>query len=177
MCRNTRILKLSRYNIHVYYVGNSNTVFQFHRCPICGTFCIRTSNFERHFTTFSERVRNVYPRSLYHIRETLFGQLDSFGIKYTSEQKLLKKNKNIRLWIRLCPRRELKRHKYIDLDMEICQDICIPFFEPCGRTNCPLQPWSLSPRINFHWNSWKISFPGQGKSKKNVPWYRGNQKS
>ena len=39
----------------------------------------------------SERVKNVYPRNVYQIRETLFDKLDSFGIKYTSEQKLFKK--------------------------------------------------------------------------------------
>ena len=35
--------------------------------------------------------KNVYPRNVYQIRETLFDKLDSFGIKYTSEQKLFKK--------------------------------------------------------------------------------------
>ena len=45
---------------------------------------------ERHLTTCSERVKNVYPRNVYHIRETLFDKLDSFGIKYTSDQKLFK---------------------------------------------------------------------------------------
>ena len=45
---------------------------------------------ERHLTTCSERVKNVYPRSVYQIRETLFDKLDSFGVNYTSEQKLFK---------------------------------------------------------------------------------------
>ena len=35
-------------------------------------------------------MKNVYPRIVYQIRETLFDKLDSFGIKYTSEQKLFK---------------------------------------------------------------------------------------
>ena len=45
---------------------------------------------ERHLTTCSERVKNVYPRNVYEIRETLFDKLDSSSIKYTSEQKLFK---------------------------------------------------------------------------------------
>ena len=45
---------------------------------------------ERHLTTCSERVENIYPRNIYQIRETLFDKLDSFGINYTSEQKLFK---------------------------------------------------------------------------------------
>ena len=36
-------------------------------------------------------MKNVYPRNVYQIRETLFDKPDSFGIKYTSEQKLFKK--------------------------------------------------------------------------------------
>ena len=36
------------------------------------------------------KVENVSPRNVYQIRETLFDKLDSIGIKYTSEQKLLK---------------------------------------------------------------------------------------
>ena len=45
---------------------------------------------ERHLTTSSEQVKNIYPRNVYQIRETLFDKLDSFGIKYISEQKLSK---------------------------------------------------------------------------------------
>ena len=53
-------------------------------------FLNRTSILKRHLTTCSERVKNVYLRSLYQIRETLFDKLDSFGIKYTSEKKRFK---------------------------------------------------------------------------------------
>ena len=35
-------------------------------------------------------MKNVYPTNVYQIRETLFDKLDSFGINYTSEQKLFK---------------------------------------------------------------------------------------
>ena len=35
-------------------------------------------------------MKNVYPRNVYQIGETLFDKLDSFGIKYTSQQKLFK---------------------------------------------------------------------------------------
>ena len=35
-------------------------------------------------------MKNVYPWNIYQLRETLFNKLDSFGIKYTSEQKLFK---------------------------------------------------------------------------------------
>ena len=35
--------------------------------------------------------KEMFPRNLYQIRETVFGKLDFFGIKYTSERKLIKK--------------------------------------------------------------------------------------
>ena len=84
-------MRLLRYNNHICYVNNVNAVFQSFRCPNCDTFFNKTFNLERHLTTCSERVKNVYPRNVYQFRETLFDKLDSFGIKYTSEQKLFKK--------------------------------------------------------------------------------------
>ena len=83
-------VRLLRYNNHKCYVSNINAVFQSFGCPNCDTFLNRTFNLERHLTTCSERVKNVYPRNVYQIRETLFDKLDSFGINYTSEQKLFK---------------------------------------------------------------------------------------
>ena len=83
-------VRLLRYNNHICYVSNLNAVFQAFRCPNCDTFFNKTFNLERHLTTCSERVKNVYPRNVYQIRETLFDKLDSFGIKYTSKQKLFK---------------------------------------------------------------------------------------
>ena len=83
--------RLLRYNNHIFYVSNINAVYRASfRCPICYTFFNRTFNWERHLTTCSERVKNVYPRNVYQIRETLFDKLDSFCINNTSEQKLFK---------------------------------------------------------------------------------------
>ena len=83
-------VRLLRYNNHICYVSNINAVFQAFCCPNCDTFFNRNFNLEQHLTTCSERVRNVYPRNIYPIRETLFDKLDSFGIKYTSQQKLFR---------------------------------------------------------------------------------------
>ena len=83
-------VRLLRYKNQICYVSNINAVFQAFRCLNCDTFFNRTFNLERHLTTCSERVNNVYPKNVYQIRETLFDKLDSFGINYTSEQKLFK---------------------------------------------------------------------------------------
>ena len=83
-------VRLLRYDNHICYVNNFNAVFQPFRCPNCDTFFNITVNLQRNLIRYSERVKNVYPKNVYQIRETLFDKLDSFGIKYTSEQKLFK---------------------------------------------------------------------------------------
>ena len=88
----TNTVRLLRYNNHICYVSNINAFFQSFRCPNCDTFFNRTFNLERHLTTCSEQVKNIYPRNVYQIWETLLDKLDSFGIKYTSQQKLFKKS-------------------------------------------------------------------------------------
>ena len=88
--KNNKTVRLFRYNNHLCYVKNINAVFQTFCCPNCDFLFITTFNFERHLTTCSERVKKVCPRDVYQIRETLFDKLDSFGIKYTKQQKLFK---------------------------------------------------------------------------------------
>ena len=82
--------RLLRYNNHICYVSNINAVFQSFRCANCDTFFSRTFNLEQHLTTCSERVKDLYPRIIYQIRETLFDKLDCFATKYTNLQKLFK---------------------------------------------------------------------------------------
>ena len=89
--KHNNTVKLLRYKNHICYVSNINTVFQAFRCPNCEIFFSRAFNLERQLTTCNERVKNVYPRNVYQIREALFDRLDSFGIKYTSEHKLFEK--------------------------------------------------------------------------------------
>ena len=83
-------VRILRFISHICYVSNINEVFQYFRCPNCNKFFERTLNLERHLTTCNERVKTFYPRNVYQIRETLFNKQDSFAIKHTSEQKLLK---------------------------------------------------------------------------------------
>ena len=83
-------VRLLRHNNQICYVNNVNAVFQSFRCPNCDNFFSRSFNLEGHLTTCSERVKNVYPKNVYQTQETLFDKVDSFGIKYTSQQKLFK---------------------------------------------------------------------------------------
>ena len=146
-------------------MSSINAVFQYFRFPNCDAFFNRTSNLEQHLTTCSERWENVYPMNVYQIRETLLYKPDSFGFKYTSEQKL-SESRNIRLWIKLCARKDSQKHKHSNLNGKTCPGICIHFFQLFGRTTFPLQFWSSVPSCNFHWCSPKFSSPKISGSEK-----------
>ena len=147
-------VRLLRYNNHICYVNNIDAVFQSFRCPNCDTFFNRTFSLEQHLTTCSERVKNVYPRNVYQIQETLFDKLDSFGIKYTSEQKLFK-NLAIFDFESICVQEETFRDtnrttwigKHVPISVSISSNLVEePVFV------CNSDPHQ-SPRCNFYWGS------------------------
>ena len=81
-------VQLIRYNSHICYVENIQALFKAFRCPTCDTYFQKTGNLERHLVRCSERVKHIYPKNVYQLRETLFDKLDSFSIQYTDDQKL-----------------------------------------------------------------------------------------
>ena len=83
-------LRLLRYNNHIFYVNNINALFKAFRCITCDAFFSKTGNLERHLVTCSDRVKHIYAKNVYELRETLFEKLDAFNISYRNEQKLQK---------------------------------------------------------------------------------------
>ena len=81
-------VQLIRYNSHICYVDNIHALFKAFRCPTCDTYFQKTGNLERHLVRCSERVKHIYPKNVYQLRETLFDKLESFGIQNTDDQKL-----------------------------------------------------------------------------------------
>ena len=81
-------VQLIRYNSHICYVDNTHALFKAYRCPTCDTYFQKTGNLERHLVRCSERVKLIYPKKVYQLRETLFDELNSFGIQYRDDQKL-----------------------------------------------------------------------------------------
>ena len=65
-------VKLLRYNNHICYVNNINALFKAFRCSTGDTFFSKTGNLERHLVTCSDRVKQIYPKNVYELRETLF---------------------------------------------------------------------------------------------------------
>ena len=64
--------------------------FKFFHCSTCDTIFSKTANLERHLITRSERVKHIYPKNVYQLRETLFEKSDSFNIPYREDQMLFK---------------------------------------------------------------------------------------
>ena len=83
-------VKLLRYNNHICYVNNINVLFKAFRCTTCDTFFSKTGNLERQLLTCSDRVKHIYSKNVYELREALFEKLDAFNIPYRNEQKLFK---------------------------------------------------------------------------------------
>ena len=83
-------LKLSRYDNHICYVNDINALFKAFRCTTCDAFCSKTGNLEQLLLTCSDRVKHIYLKNVYDLRETLFETLDAFNIPFGNEQKLFK---------------------------------------------------------------------------------------
>ena len=78
-------VQLIRYNSHICYVDNIHALFKAFRCPTCDTYFQKAGNLERHLVRCSERVKHIYPKNAYQLRETLFDKSDSFDIQYTDD--------------------------------------------------------------------------------------------
>ena len=83
-------VKFLRYNSRICYVNNINALFKAFRCATCDTFFSQTGNLERHLVTCSDRVKQIYPKNAYELREMLFEKLDAFNIPYSNKQELFK---------------------------------------------------------------------------------------
>ena len=81
-------VQVIRYISHICHVDNVNALFKAFGSPTCDTYFQKTGNLERHLVSCSERVKHIYPKNVYQLRESLFDKLDSFDIQYTDDQKL-----------------------------------------------------------------------------------------
>ena len=69
--KHSNTVRLLRYNSHICYVANIHALFNAFRCPTCDCYFNRPGNLERHLTTCQERVKQVYPKTVYQLKETL----------------------------------------------------------------------------------------------------------
>ena len=155
--KNDKTVGLFRCNNHICYVSINIAAFQSFCCPICHTFFSTTLNLERYLTTCSERVKNIYPRNVYQIWETRnsLWQAGIFRYHVHKSTNFFQKLSVIRLWINLCPRRDLQRYRDNNVDRKTGTDFGFHFFKPCGRTNFSLQLCSLPTRFLVYCNTGK----------------------
>ena len=158
---------LLRCNIHICYLSNINAVFQSFHCPNCDTFSSRTVSLERHLTTCSERVRNIYPRNC-------LWQAGLFRYQVLESTKTFQKLSNNRLWIDLCPTGVLQRYKDNNVDRKACSHLGFNFLKSCGRTNFSLQLWSSPPRFIVYWNTESSSVARYSTNETFNHWFRDN---
>ena len=84
-------VRLLRFNNHVCHVSKINPAFRSEYCFNCDTFFNRIFNLEQQFYAYSKVDEKVHPRNICQIREIVFDKLDSFEIRYTSQQKEIQK--------------------------------------------------------------------------------------
>ena len=65
-------VQLIRCKSQVCYVDNINALFKAFRCPTCDAYFQKIGNLERQLVRCSERVKHIYPKKVYQLRETLF---------------------------------------------------------------------------------------------------------
>ena len=108
-------VQLIRYNSHICYVDNIHALFKAFRCSTCDTYFHKTGYLERHLVRCSKRVKHIYPKKVYQIRETLFDKLDSFDIQYTDDQKFFT-NLSVFDFESICIPEKNQKHRDDNLD-------------------------------------------------------------
>ena len=102
---------------------------------------------ERHLIICSERVKHIYPKNVYRLRETLFEKLDSFNTPYREDQKLCK-NLAVFDLESICVKEETYQENWnYKMDWRTCPYISFHFVKPNTWTYFSLQFRSSSPCI------------------------------
>ena len=83
-----KTVTLLRFNNHIFHTKYIDTFFKCFRCPSYDTFLHKSDHFNKHLIRCKDRVRHIYPKNAYKLRETQFEKLDGFKIPHTEDQKL-----------------------------------------------------------------------------------------
>ena len=72
--------KLLRFNNHISHTNDIDSFFKYFRCPSCDTFFHQTDHLNKYLIKCKDKVRHIYPKNAYKLRETIFEKLDGFKI-------------------------------------------------------------------------------------------------
>ena len=73
-------LSLLRYNNHIRYLTDIKKVFIAFQCTNCDRFICRSPNLNRHITCCEDKIKNIYWKSFYRLKETIFDEIKYFEI-------------------------------------------------------------------------------------------------
>ena len=84
-----RTVKLFKFNNHIIHVNDFESFFKCFRCPSSDCFFNRSDNLNSHLLLCKDRVRHIYPKNVYTLRETLFEKLEGFNITVSKGNTLV----------------------------------------------------------------------------------------
>ena len=87
-----KTIKLLRFNNHIIHTNDIDSFFKCFRCPSCDTFFKRSEFLNKHLLRCKDRVKLIYPKNVYELRETLFEKLEGFSFPVSEENKLFNKS-------------------------------------------------------------------------------------
>ena len=79
-------MKLLRFNNKIIHTNDIDSFFKYSSCD---TFFHKSDHFNKHLVRCKHRVRHVYPKNAYTLRETVFEKLDGLNIPCIEDQKLV----------------------------------------------------------------------------------------
>ena len=83
-----KTVKLLRFNNHINLTNDIDSFFKCFRCPSCNTFFKRSEFLNKHLLRCNDRVKHIYPKNVYELRETLFEKLEGFSLPVSKDNKL-----------------------------------------------------------------------------------------
>ena len=83
-----KTVKLMRFNSHIIHTNDIDSFFKCFRCPSCDTFFKRSEFLNKHLLRCKDRVKHIYPKNVYELRETLFEKLGGFSLPVSEDNKL-----------------------------------------------------------------------------------------
>ena len=85
-----KTVKLPRFNNHIIHTNDIDSFFKCFRCPSCDSFFKRSEFLNKHLLRCKDRVKHIYPKNVYELRETLFEKLEGFNLPVSDDIKLFK---------------------------------------------------------------------------------------
>ena len=85
-----KTVKLLRFNNHIIHTNDIDSFFKCFRCPSCDSFFKRSEFLNKHLLRCKDRVKHIYPKNVYELRENLFEKLEGFNLPVSDDKKLFK---------------------------------------------------------------------------------------